>query len=103
MALPQPSFGTETGPIALSDLDLNFSAVGALTTIPCVVAGTDTLTLTALANCPTISAYANYLRVSGIAANSNSGATTANVFGLGALPVYKDTGSGPVAPFARDP
>lgn len=78
-------------------LDSNFAALGALTAIPCAVAGTNTLTLTPQASTPTIAAYVNYQPFSGIAANTNGSAVTAQVGGLAALNVYKDTASGPIA------
>ena len=79
----------------MADLDENFSALGALTPIPCTVAGTNSLTFTPATNTPTIAAYQNYMPFSGIAANSNTGATTAAIGGLAALSIYKDTASGP--------
>jgi len=60
------------------------------------VAGTNALVLTPAANSP-VPSYANIAAFSGIAANTNSGAVTANVGGLGARNVYKDTSSGPAA------
>lgn len=95
MALPY-SFGNLTAATGW-ELDTNFNAVGIIGTIPCTISGTNTLTLTPLANNPTISSYANYTRFSGTIANTNSGAVTANVSGTGALNVYKDTTSGPTA------
>lgn len=95
MALPV-TFGTETAATG-GQLDQNFSAVGVLTTIPCVVSGTNALTLAPQTNTPTISAYANYLRVSGIAVATSTGTMTAQVAALPILPVYIDTPSGPVA------
>lgn len=94
MALPN-SFSNNTAPTG-PELDDNFSAVGALTVIPCVVAGTNAITMTAAASTPTINAYANYLRISGVAATTNTGATTARLGGLAALNVYRDTPGGPV-------
>ena len=86
--------------LATPELDANFNAAGRLGTIPCTVSGTNTLALTPFTT-PTIPTpplvLQPQLRVSGIAANSNSGATTANVNGGGALNVYKDSASGPVA------
>lgn len=79
------------------DLDDDFSAVGKLGTLPCTITGTNTLALTLNADTPTIPAYTNYIRFSGIAAGDNSGASTAQVGSLGALNVYKDTSAGPVA------
>jgi hypothetical protein len=57
MALPT-AFSNNTAPTG-PELDGNFAAVGALTVIPCTVAGTNTLVLTPNANTPTINAYAN--------------------------------------------
>jgi hypothetical protein len=69
-----------------------------LGTLPCTVSGTNALILTALTT-PTVPsppiALQAQLRVSGIATGTNTGATTANVSGTGALAVYKDTASGP--------
>lgn len=95
MALPT-AFSNNTSPTG-PQLDGNFAAVGALTVIPCTVAGTNTLVLTPNANTPTTNAYANYGRFSGVAAATNTGAVTARIGGLGALPVYRDTPSGPAA------
>lgn len=83
--------------VTTPQLDANFAALGALTAIPCTVTGTNALTLTPLANTPTITAYADYLPLTGIAAATNTGATTAAATGLGSLNVYKDTSSGPAA------
>lgn len=89
-------FANQTQP-NLEWLDADFNAVGALTTLPCIIAGTNAITLAQTINTPAISAYGNYLRFSGIIAVDNTGATTAQVGSLGALPVYKDTVAGPVA------
>ena len=93
MALPIifGSISSATG----ANLDSNFNALGAIDTIYCTVSGTNTLTLTVGANNPTVGAYANGQRYSGIAAGTNSTAVTASVGGLSALNVYKDTGNGP--------
>lgn len=93
------TFGTQTNPNT-SWLDTNFNAAGLLGTIPCTVSGTNTLVLSPYTS-PTIGTPPFVLQaqvtVSAIAANTNTGATTANVNGVGALNVYKDTASGPVA------
>ncbi len=85
----------------LSALDNNFTTFGALVPIPCSIAGTNTLTLTqnapGLVPTPTIAAYSTNMLFTGIAAATNSGPVTATVGSTGALNVYKDTGSGPVA------
>jgi hypothetical protein len=90
------TFAALTNP-TLPELDANFNILSGLTSIPCTVAGTNTLTLTNIANSGSIAAYANYMRFSGIAANNNTGATTAKFGSLAALSVYKDTPAGPVA------
>ena len=95
MALPV-IFGGLPGPIPLSDLDEDFAALGALTTIPCGVTGTNALTLTPGGGTPTIASYVNYQPFSGVVATTNTGATTAAVGSLAALNVYKDTTAGPV-------
>lgn len=101
--MPLPvTFGPLASPINLSDLDLNFAAVGKLGTLPCTIAGADALTLTLALNTPTISAYSNYLRFAGIATQDNTTAVTAAVGALGALNVYKDSINGPVALFGGE-
>jgi hypothetical protein len=83
-----------------AELDANFNAAGLLGTIPCTVTGTNTLTLTPYTT-PTIPTppfvLQAQLRAGGVAAATNTGATTANVGGTGNLDVFKDTASGPVA------
>lgn len=95
MTLPT-SFSNNTSPTG-PQLDGNFSAVGALTVIPCTAAGTNTIVMTPNTNTPTVTAYANYGRYSGVAAATNTGATQARVGSLSLLNVYRDTPSGPVA------
>ena len=80
-----------------AELDANFAALGALTPIPCTVAGTNTLVLTPAANTPSLAVYSNYGVFIGIAAATNTGAVTAAIGSLPPLPVYKDTTAGPVA------
>jgi hypothetical protein len=81
-------------------LDDNFNAAGSLGTIPCTVSGTNALVMTPYST-PTAGTppftLQPLIRVSAIAAASNSGAVTAAVAGTAALPVYNDTASGPVA------
>lgn len=81
----------------MSDLDQDFAAVGALTIVPCTVTGTNTLALSPSPNSPAITVYTDYLQFSAVAAATNTGATTAAIGALPALPVYKDSGGGPVA------
>jgi hypothetical protein len=85
---------------SLVALDNNFITLSAADMIPCTVTGTNTLTLTqngaGMVPTEAISAYTTNMVFSGIAAGTNTGATTATVGAIGALPVYKDTSAGPV-------
>ena len=93
MALPY-SFSNNTTPTG-PQLDADLAQLGAQSTIPCAVAGTNALVLTPQTNTSAIAAYANYLRFSGIAAATNTAATTAQIGSLAALPCYRDTLTGP--------
>ena len=94
MALPT----TFTGNVSPTgeELDANFSALGALTPIPCAVAGTNSITLTPLANTPSVATYANFAQFTGVAPATNTSNVTAAVGSLTGLAVYKDTINGPV-------
>jgi hypothetical protein len=95
MALPFAFTGniTPTG----EQLDADLAALGALTPIPCTAAGTNNITLTPLANTPSITAYASFMQFTAIAAATNTQAVVAQIGTLPSLPVYKDTGNGPIA------
>lgn len=95
MALPN-TFGTKTGATG-GELDQNFAALGAITTIFGVVAGTNAITLTPATNNPTVSAYQNGQSYGAVLTGTNTSATTFRVNALAALPVYRDTATGPVA------
>lgn len=77
-------------------LDADFAEVGVCTTIPCTASGTNTVVLAPVGNTP-VGTYAAYQRYGFIAAGTNTGAATANYNANGSLPIYKDTGAGPVA------
>lgn len=94
--MPLPFIFANATTVTTPQLDSNFAALGALTAIPCSVTGTNALTLTGLANTPTVSAYTNYLPFSAIAVATNTGATTARYGSLAALSIYKDSPTGPV-------
>lgn len=94
---------TSTGASGQS-LDNNFSLLGVLTPLPCACAGTNTLTFTQQtsgsgsdATSIALAAYENHVQISSIAAQTNSGAVTAQLGSLTALPVYKDSPTGPTA------
>jgi hypothetical protein len=105
MALPVAfaNLVNPTGP----NLDSDLSAVGTIGTIPCTVSGaanaivmtpnTNTPVPAANPSVPTVAAYGNYMRFSGVATATNSGPTTIAVGALPALSAYKDTAAGPVA------
>lgn len=95
MASLPVTFANLTNP-TLPELDQNFAALGALTTIPCAVAGTSALSLTPKPNTPTVNSYVNYQGFAYITAATNAGAVTAQVGALPFLNVYKDTAAGPL-------
>lgn len=76
-------------------LDANFNALGALTVIPCLAVGTNAITLTPLANTPTIAAYSNNAPIFGFQAAATTSTTpvTAQVGTLPALQIYKANGA----------
>jgi hypothetical protein len=77
-------------------LDTDFNEVGLLGTLPCSCSGTNALTLTPLSAVPQPALILQaQVRVSTTAVATNTTGVTANVSGLGALTVYKDTSSGP--------
>lgn len=92
MALPV-TFGPLTA-ASMGQLDQNFAATGALTTLQCSVTGTNALVLTPAANQPAVNAYGlpNPLKFGFAAPATTSGAVTAEVGALGFLPVYTING-----------
>jgi hypothetical protein len=83
--------------LVTGQLDANYNALGALTPVPCTVAGTNTITMSLNASTPTVASFSNYMQFTGIVAATNTTTVTIAVGGLGALPAYKDTQAGPVA------
>lgn len=95
--MPLPTLFANNENPAGPELDGCFNALGALTGIPCVIAGTNTITLTPnTVNTPTVSAYSVNQPYVGIAGGTNTGPATGQVGSLAAINVYKDTASGPV-------
>lgn len=84
----------------LPALDNNITTLSAAAPIPCVVAGTNALTLTqnaaGLVPSSALTSYTQNQLFTGVAAATNTGAVTATVGSIGVLNVYKDTISGPV-------
>jgi hypothetical protein len=85
------------GPGTTPQLDANFSILSALVPIPCTATGTNTITLTSIEGAAAIAAYQQNMIFTAIAANTNTGAATAQFGSLAALPIYKDAQAGPVA------
>ena len=79
----------------MSDLDANFNAVGALTTILCTSTGTNAIVLTPAANQPDVNGYGlpNPLKFGFVAPAATTGTVTLEVLALGFLPVYVPAGS----------
>lgn len=92
MALPH-SFAAVTSATG-QQLDDNFAADGALTTILCTAAGANSIVLTPAANAPACTAYGlpYPYRFSFVAAGTSSGSVTVAVGALAALPLYLPTG-----------
>jgi hypothetical protein len=101
MAFSITQFQNAVGTALLSSLDNNFATVSAAAPISCSVTGTNILALTpngaGLVPSVALSAYTQNMLFTGIAAGTNTGATTAAVGSLPTLNVYKDTPGGPVA------
>jgi hypothetical protein len=95
MALPF-QFGSVTT-LVTPQLDANYNALGALTPIPCTVAGTNAIVMTPQASTATVAAYSNYMQFTGIAVATNTTTVTVAVGALAALNGYKDVASGPVS------
>lgn len=78
--------------------DQNYNILVQLATVPCTIAGTNTLALTINVpnGNPPITAYVNNQIFCGIATATNTTAANAAVGTLPALNIYKDTAAGPV-------
>ncbi len=99
MAYSLTIFQNSAGPDQLSALDNNIATLSAATNIPCLIAGTNTLTLTqnsaGLVPSSAITAYATNMVFAGVAPSTNTGPVTATLGSVGVLNVYKDTLAGP--------
>lgn len=96
MAASITLFANQTAPTG-PELDNNFLAYAVFGGIPCVVSGTNALTLVQNANTPTLTQLTNYIVFTGVFTNVNSGALTLQVAGFPALNGYKDSTGGPTA------
>ncbi len=92
------TFGNDTTP-NLGDLDITIATVSNAAPIACAVSGANALTLTPNAGgqmpSSPLTAYVNGMLFSGIAAQTNTGDTTANVGAISNLTVFVDTVAGP--------
>lgn len=93
MALPV-TFGPLTA-ASMGQLDQDFAAVGALTTLACTATGTNAIVLTPAANQPTVNGYGlpNPLKFGFTAPAATTGAVTLEVLALGFLPVFVPSGA----------
>ena len=85
-------FNSLTNPQGLVDFDNQFNAVTATLSIPSIASGTNAISLTPVTN---VGALQNYQELCGArfrAAGSSSGPVTAQINGLGFLPVFKADG-----------
>lgn len=95
--MPLPAQFATVSEATGAQLDADLAALGALTPIPCTIAGTNLLSLTSVTlNVPTVPSYANNQTFVGISSSANTGATQAQVNALPLVSVYKDTPAGPV-------
>lgn len=92
MALPV-TFGPLTA-AQMSELDQNFAAVGALTTLRNAATGTNAIVLTPAASQPAVSGYGlpNPVKFSFIAPATTTGSVTLEILTFGFLPVYTING-----------
>lgn len=92
MTLPV-TFGPLTA-ASMGQLDQNFNAVGALTTIQCSSTGTNAIVLTPAANQPVVNAYGlpNPLKFGFTAPNASTSSVTLEIGAIGFLPVYTANG-----------
>lgn len=79
------------------ELDANFIAYAVFGNIPCSVSGQNALVLTQASNTPNLTQLTNYIRFSGVFAQTNNGAVTVQAAGFPVLNGYKDGPGGPTA------
>src|SRR5882724_2303977 len=93
MALPV-TFGPLTA-ASMGQLDQDFAAVGALTTILCTSTGTNSIVLTPVANQPAVNGYGlpNPLKFGFTAPATTTGSVTLEILALAFLPVYVPGGT----------
>jgi hypothetical protein len=92
MALPFTFATLPAGLTPAADLDTNFAAVASLGVIPCTATGTNSLTLTPIANTPNVQAYVGFQLFGFVAPATSTGAVTIAVSALSATNVYLPNG-----------
>jgi len=97
--MPLPfTFAPPTTTATGTNLDQNFNALGALVPVPCTASGTNAITLTPFStNVPTVTALADYAVFSAVASATNTSSVTIAIGSFSALPLYRDSLSGPIA------
>src|SRR5215472_15877914 len=88
MSWPTTFANLAAGNQPLSLFDVMFNQVAQMVAIPCQAVGTNAITLSPLGTAPTIGNYQNFSSFRFSAANSSTGAVTAQFGSLGFLPVY---------------
>jgi hypothetical protein len=95
--MPLPNTFAASNSPDLVWLDENFNTVGYMLVVTSTLAGTNAIIITPVSFAPNIPAYVDYQIFAGVyVAAANTGATTAQVAGLAAVPVYKQGSTGPV-------
>lgn len=79
----------------LSIIDAMFNQVAQLVATPCTASGTNAITLSPQSNAPTITGYTNLQMFRFVAANTSTGAITAQFASLASLNVYIKDGVSP--------
>ena len=93
MSWPHQAYNTLSGPTQpLLDFDDTFNAMTAGMAIPCNASGTNTISLLPLANMGALQAYVELAGAKFRAVANSTGPVTAQINGLGFLPVYKSDG-----------
>lgn len=102
--MPLPNTFAALVTASMVSLDQNFNALGALTPIPCAVAGANAITLTPTPTTatPAVLSYQNYMPFTGVVGAPNSTSVTFQVGSLPALNGYIDTNAGPRQLAAND-
>lgn len=77
---------------SLSKFDTDFDASARMGTLMCSVAGTNSITLTALSGYPQMATYGNYQKIGFIATNTTTSLTTIGVSGLSQVNAYRSDG-----------